>query len=230
MEQHVRVAAEESVATVTLDRPDKRNALSVAMRRELTATMESLAADDDVAVVVLTGAGSAFCAGMDKAEFGGDRAHKQDLYDSSVGLFDALGRFPRPIVAAVNGPALGGGCALAAMCDVRIASPAARFGHPEVSLGVPASYGALLRMVPEQAARELAFTGRLVGAEEALALGIVREVHADALGRAHALAREMSAHGSRLLAQTKRMMVPNDAVEKAWLREREDFHRALFGD
>jgi enoyl-CoA hydratase len=228
----VRVDVDHSVATVTLDRPDKRNALSIALRRELTDTLRALSDDASVAVAVITGEGSAFCAGMDTSEFGGDAEHKRALYDSSVALFDVLGAFAHPLIGAINGPALGGGCALAAMCDVRIAGPAARFGHPEVSFGVPASYAALLRMAPSQVARELAFTGRTVGAEEALALGIVREVHAEPLARAHALAREMAAHGSVVLANTKRMAIAgvSDAVARAWEEERRQFHRALFGE
>src|SRR5439155_786955 len=118
--------------------------LSVALRRELAACFRALASDRDVCAMVLTGAGTAFCAGMDRSEFGGDADHRRDLFESSKELFASLGELPIPAIAAINGPALGGGSALAASCDIRLASPATRLGHPEVALGIPASYAALL--------------------------------------------------------------------------------------
>jgi len=222
----------EGIATVTLNRPDKRNALSVALRRELADAFEKLGGEPEVAVVVVTGAGSAFCAGMDKAEFGGDAAHRRDLFETSTRLFDALAKLPRPTIAAVNGPALGGGFALAAACDVRLAAPGAAFGHPEIALGIPPSYGALLRTLPDQVAREMAFTGRIVDAAEALALGIVRAVDPDVLSRAWALAREMARHGPKVLEQTKRLMIEagGGVAERAWEAEMALFREALFGE
>lgn len=230
MSELVLLERAEGVATVTLNRPEKRNALSVALRRELGDAFEGLGSDPKVAVVILTGAGTAFCAGMDTTEFGGDAEHRRDLFETSTRLFASLGTLPRPVIAAVNGPALGGGFALAAMCDVRLASPGANFGHPEIALGIPPSYGALLRTLPDQVAREMAFTGRVVPAEEALALGIVREVHADVAARAHALAREMATHGGPVLEQTKRLMVEagGGVPERAWRAEMALFRKVLF--
>ena len=220
----------DGVATITLNRPDKRNALSIELRRELTATFETLAGDPAVSVAVVTGAGSAFCAGMDRSQFGGDTVNREALYETTKRLFDSLLRFPLPLIAAVNGPALGGGSAIAASCDVRLASPTATFGHPEISFGIPPSYGALLRMVPDQIARELSFTGRVVGAEEALALGIVREIHADVVARANAIGRDMAAHSRTVLAQTKGLILEagGGVAERAVEAEMELFRAVLF--
>jgi enoyl-CoA hydratase len=229
----VLVEVAEAVATVTINRPEKRNALSIELRVELAGALERTAADPSVAVVVLTGAGTAFCAGMDRSQFGGDADHKRRLYETSARLFEVLGDLPRPAIAAVNGPALGGGFALAAACDLRIAGPAATFGHPEITFGVPPSYATLIRALPDQVAREMAFTGRIVGADEALALGIVREVHADPLARARAVAREMSAHGARVLEQTKRMIVEASragAAAAAYEAEMALFRKTLLGE
>src|SRR5437870_3776920 len=205
----VRLDRHGPVAVVTLDRPEKRNALSVALRRELAACFRALASDRDTCAMVLTGAGTAFCAGMDRSEFGGDADHRRDLFESSKELFASLGELPIPAIAAINGPALGGGSALAASCDIRLAAPATRLGHPEVALGIPASYAALLGMFPEQVARELAYTGRILTAEEALALGAVREVVADPVGRGVALGLEMARHGRAVRGSSSR---PHAAV------------------
>lgn len=232
MSDLVLVDSADGIATITLNRPEKRNALSIDLRVEGADVFSRVGADPDVAVVVITGAGSAFCAGMDRTQFGGDEAHKRQLYETSKRFFDVASSIPRPVIAAINGPALGGGFALAAVCDVRFAAPTATFGHPEITLGIPPSYAALLRALPDQVAREMAFTGRVIGAEEALALGIVREVLADPVARAHALAREMAVHGRAVLEQTKRLMIEagGGIAERAWDAEMRLFRRALLGD
>ena len=132
----------DRVALVTLQRPEKRNALSIDLRVELQDAFERLGADDGVGCVVLTGAGSAFCAGMDTTQFGGDLEHRRRLVETSTGAFQAVGRCPKPVVAAVNGPALAGGFALALLCDIRIAARTATFGYPELPIGIPPSYAA----------------------------------------------------------------------------------------
>ena len=232
MGEQVLVVKADGIATVTLNRPEKRNALSLELRRELASAFEGLGADPDVAVVVVTGAGTAFCAGMDRTQFGGDDANRRELWETSAALFDTLSALPRPVIAAVNGPALGGGFALAAVCDVRFASPAATFGHPEIRLGIPPSYAALLRALPDQIAREMAFTGRVLDAEEAHALGIVRDVAEDVVTRARDLAKEMAQHGVKVLEQTKRLMIEagGGVAEAAWDAEMKLFRKALFGE
>jgi enoyl-CoA hydratase/carnithine racemase len=229
----VLTSSSDGVATVTLNRPDKRNALSIELRHELAGALDRVGSDQEVSVVVLTGAGTAFCAGMDRSQFGGDTANREALYESTTRLFDSLARVPLPTIAAVNGPALGGGSALAALCDVRLAAPSATFGHPEITFGVPPSYAALLLLgLPDQLARELAFTGRIIGADEALALGVVRGIHDEVAGAAVALGREMAEHGRNVLSQTKHIMLDagRGVAERAWQAEMELFRSVLFRD
>ena len=162
----------DGVALLTLDRPEKRNALSIELRE---AVADALADLDGVRCVVITGAGGTFCAGMDTTQFGGDRAHRERLLAANDRFFDALLGCPVPLVAAVNGPALGGGFAVALLCDVRLAtSSAATFGFPEVERGVPPSLGCALRALSPGVAHDLCMTGRVVDSREAIELGIVR--------------------------------------------------------
>jgi enoyl-CoA hydratase len=175
------------VAVVTLERPEKRNALSIDLRIELADAFERTGADDTVGCVVLTGAGTAFCAGMDTSQFGGDLDNRRNLVESSTGAFRAVGRCPKPVVAAVNGPALAGGFALALLCDIRVAAESATFGYPELPIGIPPSYAAVRATISPAAARELCLTGRVMGAEEALRLEVVSDVVPDAELGEHAL-------------------------------------------
>jgi enoyl-CoA hydratase len=216
----VRIERDGAVALVTLDRPEKRNALSLALREELTSALDSVGEDDGVRCAIVTGAGSAFCAGMDMTEFGGDRAHKQRIVDLSVGLFRALGAFPMPLVAAINGPAVAGGFALALLCDVRLASEQASMGFPENARGIPPSYAAARAALPAALAAELCLTGRTIDAREALARGVVAEVHPpDALlPRAREIAAGIAAAPPSASLETKRRI----------LIERETCWRPLF--
>ena len=215
------------VELLVLERPDKRNALSVALRVELAEAFERIAGDDGVACAVLTGAGSAFCSGMDTEEFGGDEEHRRLLLSSTVRCFEALSRCPKPVVAAVNGPALGGGFALALLCDIRLAAGAATFGFPGLALGIPASYGAARAVLGPAVARELAFTGRTVDADEARALGIVSEVLApDALrSSAMALADRIARAPRWAVLETKRRVLLD--AERTWQPLLDDELRAL---
>ena len=216
----VTVERNDAVATVTLNRPEKRNALSLDLRAELTGELTTLARDDDLRCLILTGAGSAFCAGMDTTEFGGDRAHKERIVELSVALFRALGEFPKPVVAAINGPAVAGGFALALLCDMRLASTEARMGFLENRRGIPPSYAAARAAMPAALAADLCLTGRLLEAEDAQRLGVVHEVHApDALApRAAELAGEIAAAPPSASIETKRRI----------LIERETIWRPLF--
>ena len=215
----------DGVALLTLNRPDKRNALSIDLRVELAAAVQDVAQDDDVGAVVLTGAGSAFCSGMDTTQFGGDRAHRERLVETSVGLFDAVGRCPVPTLAAVNGPALAGGFALALVCDLRIATPAARFGFPELGRHIPPSYAAAASALPAAAARDLCLTGRVVDADEALELGIVSRVADldEAVVSAAAIAAAprsaTRAIKRRILIEREHVWAPLFAEEERALRE-----------
>jgi enoyl-CoA hydratase len=165
----VLVDRDGPAALVILNRPDKRNALSIELRIALAEALETLAADPEVAAIGLTGAGSAFCAGMDVTQFGGDEDHRRLLVETSVRAFDALVECLKPTVALVNGPAIAGGFALALLCDVRVAAPAARFGFPELGRFIPPSYAAASLSLPPAVAADMCLTGRVIDAEEALA-------------------------------------------------------------
>src|SRR3954467_13644646 len=164
------------VALLTLNRPEKRNALSIEMRFELAELLRSLGGDDSVGALVITGSGSAFCSGMDVTQFGGDLENRRRIVESSIAAFGGFGRFPCPVVAAVNGPAVAGGFALALLSDIRIATASARFGFGELPRGVPPSYASARAALPAALARELSLTGRVVDAPEALELGIASEL------------------------------------------------------
>jgi enoyl-CoA hydratase len=175
MSDVVLVERSDGVGRVTLNRPEKRNALSLEVRELLAGAFAELAADDDVGCLLLTGAGSAFCAGMDVTEFGGDRVQRERIVELSVAALGGLARFPKPAVAAVNGPAVAGGFALALYCDVRIGSESARLGFAEPP-GIPPSYAAARSALPAPLARELTLTGRIVHAQEAADAGLLSEV------------------------------------------------------
>jgi enoyl-CoA hydratase/carnithine racemase len=167
----------DGVATLTLNRPEKKNALSIALRDEFSDALAQLAADNHVKAVVVAGAGDAFSAGFDLKEFQrvGEPGFGDKLWASSDRYHRACLEFPLPMVAAVNGAALAGGFDLAVMCDIRIASETARFGHPEVTFG-DVVYGPLGELVGGGVARDLCFTGRIIDAQEALALRLVSKV------------------------------------------------------
>jgi enoyl-CoA hydratase len=197
----------DGVATLTLDRPERKNALSVELRDRISDVLDALAADDAVRVVVLTGAGDVFCAGFDLREFeqaASDAEFGTKLWESSDRYHATVLQFPLPIVAAVNGPAIAGGFDLAVMCDLRVASRTARFSHPEITFG-DVVYSPLHDLVGAAVARDLCFTGRVVDATEALTLRIVsRVVPAERLAEA---AGEVAAQIARvpreLLLRTK---------------------------
>jgi enoyl-CoA hydratase/carnithine racemase len=199
----------EDVAVVTLQRPDKRNALSIDLRVEIADSFNALGEDEGVGSIVLTGAGPAFCSGMDVTQFGGDRAHREQLVETSLACFSAVGNCHKPTVAAVNGPALAGGFALALLCDLRLASENASFGFPELPRGIPPSYAAARAALPASVAAELTLTGRSLDAFGALKLGIVSAVHnpEQLMPRALELARRIAAGPRGALAATKRRIL-----------------------
>lgn len=168
------------IATVTINRPDKLNALNGPVRCQFVGALTDLRENADVRVVIITGAGEkAFIAGADIGEFEGRRPVDQFRVMKSFGMFDAADAFPKPIIAAINGFCLGGGCELAMACDIRIASDKAKLGQPEVNLGIlPGGGGTqrLPRLVGLGTAYKLLYTGALITAQEALRIGLVDEV------------------------------------------------------
>jgi len=187
------------IAHVQLHRPEARNAINLEMVKELTALLDTLSADESIRAVVLSGhpGGKAFASGADIAELRA-RTHNEAFPAINATLFQKVEDFPRPVIAAIEGYALGGGLELALSCDLRVASRAAKVGLPETSLGIyPAAGGTwrLPRLIGLGRAKELVFTGRILDAEEAYALGmferLVPEGDAvkEALGLAGAIAR-----------------------------------------
>ena len=176
----ILVERRERVAIITINRPEKRNALNIQTRAEGAAVLDELRADDSVRVVVFTGAGDkAFIAGADIAEFAGRTSLSQRAIMLERGLFNAIDTFPKPVIAMVNGYCLGGGCELALACDIRIASDNASFGQPEINLGIMPGGGGtqrLTRLVGEGKAMEMILTGEIINAQEAFRLGLVNQV------------------------------------------------------
>jgi enoyl-CoA hydratase len=222
------------VALVTLRRPEKRNALSIELRVELMEAFISLGDDDGVGAIVLTGAGPAFCSGMDVSQFGGDAEHKRQLVDSSIGSFAAVGNCPKPVISAVNGPALAGGFALALLSDIRLASESATFGFPELPRGIPPSYASVRAALPANIAAELTLTGRILDADAALRAGIVSSIHdaGDLMPRALELAGRIAAGPRGALAETKKRILLDRERNFGHLFAEEEraFREALLGD
>jgi enoyl-CoA hydratase len=177
---NVLTEIDEHIATITINRPDKLNALNIPTRRRLVATLAELRDNPDVRVAILTGAGrKAFVAGADIAEFEGRTAVDQFRVMKEPSVFMAADEFPKPIIAAINGFCLGGGCELAMACDIRIASHNAKLGQPEINLGIMPGGGGtqrLPRLVGLGAAFKLLYTGEIIGADEAHRIGLVDEV------------------------------------------------------
>ena len=177
----VLMQKEGRIAKISIDRPDKLNALNIQTISELTAAFEAVRDDDETAVVILTGAGGkSFAAGADIGELAElDAAGGKAFAERGHRLCNLMENLGKPIIACVNGFALGGGCELAMACDIRIAGEKAKLGQPEINLGTIPGYGGtqrLPRLVPRGIAMDLLLTGRIVGAEEALRIGLVDRV------------------------------------------------------
>ncbi len=225
--------AGDGVALLTLARPQKRNALSIALRDEVAEALFAWQDDRGVKVVVITGAGKAFSAGFDLDEFGRPELARQ-IRHSSARYHRVVWSFPKPIVAAVNGPALAGGFDLAVLCDLRIACSAAVFGHPEIKLGAPPLFTPLRWIVGDGVARELCLTGRRVDAEEARRIGLVSQVVDPETLREQALAtaREIAKAPGEALEATKRYMTGNWGLgfEDSFRIEHDDVFDRLLRD
>jgi methylglutaconyl-CoA hydratase len=202
-----------AVALITFNRPEKRNAISYELIDELLAALGQVE-HSDAQVLILTGTGKAFCAGMDldnlKSLTG--RTAEENLRDSqTMGLlFRSIYEFPKPTIAAVNGPAIAGGCGIATLCDLTLASSEAKFGYTEVRIGfLPAIVSTfLLRQIGDKHARDLLLTGRIIEAEEAFRMGLVNEVvEAEKLiPRARELAAQLMENSPASLAATKQLL------------------------
>ena len=200
--QHITVTWDADLAIVTVDRQEKLNALNSEVFAELDQAFESLRHDDEVRGVIVTGAGDkAFVAGADIGELAQmDAMDGVRVSRTGQDVFRAIERFPKPVVAAVGGYALGGGCELALACHIRVASESARFGFPEVGLGIIPGYGGtvrLARLVGLGRAVELSLTAEMVGAQEAREMGLVTHVvpGGDLMERAKEVLRKVTRNG-----------------------------------
>ena len=180
MSETILMERESRVAILTVNRPDKLNALNDQVRVDLLAALHQIEGDDSVGVVVITGAGEkSFIAGADIGEFAGRSPFDQREAMRSPRIFDVMTSFPKPVIAMINGFCLGGGCELASSCDLRIASEKARFGQPEINLGlIPGGGGTqrLPRLIGLGNAMRLILSGDMIGAAEAKEIGLVEMV------------------------------------------------------
>ncbi len=177
----ITVEKREKVALLTINRPDKLNALSSKVHEEGVSALDELRKDDSIRVVVITGTGEkSFIAGADISEFEGKTpvTQRNTFYEKT--LFNSLDTFPKPVIAMINGFCLGGGCELALACDIRIASENARFSQPEINLGIMPGGGGtqrLTRLIGEGRAMEMILTGDMIDAATAHKFGLVNHVH-----------------------------------------------------
>ncbi|MBM16305.1 MAG: enoyl-CoA hydratase [Actinobacteria bacterium] len=194
----------DGVVLLTLDRPDRRNALNAELRGLLADTLARLATDESCRVVVLAGNGPTFCAGFDLDEIRA-AASLETLFAEADAYHHAVHSFPKPIIAAIHGPAVAGGMDLALMCDLRIAGVEATFGQPQVKAGIPAAFDLVASVVAEPVARDICLTGRLFGATEALSMGMVNHLAEgdDLIEAALALATEIASSPASAAAKAQ---------------------------
>lgn len=163
------------IGIITLNRPEKRNAISIQMRREISACLKKWWDSQEVGILIFTGSGNAFSAGFDLEEFN-QPALYGELYETSSTYHRDIWYFPKPTIAAVNGPAMAGGFDLIQLCDLRICSQKASFAHPEIKFGIPPLFTPLRWIVGNALARDLCLTGRIIDAKEAHRVGLVSEI------------------------------------------------------
>ena len=223
----LEIEIDARIARVTINRPDKRNAIDDATRAKLADAFARLDGDDEVRVIILTGAGSAFCAGVDL----GAGAQIDNPVNIRARLSEPLDKCGKPVLAAINGPAFGGGLELALACDLRIASTTASFGLPEVRLGSLAGSGGTQRLagsVGRALAAQMLFTGEPITAERALQAGLVSELCAPAAlsVRAQAIAAVIAQNAPLSLSAVKRAL---RAATDGPLAAGFELERALYG-
>jgi methylglutaconyl-CoA hydratase len=237
---------EQGIARVALNRPERRNALDQELLTELRDALHATAADESVRVVVMSGAGKDFCSGMDLRTFAddasGDIQKFQDEARNMAAVLLDMRRHPRPIVAAVHGRALGGGCGIATAADIVLASESAQFGYPEINIGfVPAIVMAILRRsVSEKRAFELIASGEPISAQTALEYGMINGVFgADTFEReVEEFVANLAAKSTSALMMSKALFYATDAMQfevaveagaemNAAARTTEDFKRGI---
>ena len=212
MAENILIERNDRLAIITINRPDKLNALNIRTREELSDALDELRDDAAIRVVIITGAGEkAFIAGADISEFEGRTAIEQRAIMRARNIFTTAEEFPKPLIAMINGFCLGGGNELAMCCDLRIASEKARFGQPEINLGIiPGGGGTqrLTRLIGEGRSMQMILTGEMIDAAEAQRIGLVNQLlDDDALpGAAMALAQRIAAAPPLAMQLTKRCL------------------------
>jgi len=179
--KYIQLEPQGDIAIIKINRPEALNALNLDVISELSRTIDIVGVDENIKVVIITGAGErSFCAGADIAYMANIEPMKAEKYATSAqSVLNKIDRLEKPVIAAINGFALGGGCELALVCDIRIASSNAKIGQPEVTIGIPPGWGGtqrLTRIVGPAKAKELIFTGKMITAEEAAQIGLVNKV------------------------------------------------------
>jgi enoyl-CoA hydratase len=222
----------ERIATITLNRPEARNALSGEVLRLLSTLLKEADGRDDVDVIILTGADPAFCAGLDLRELGdpGRRRDQDDGADGSVNADGVRGPFPpldKPLIGAINGAAITGGLELAINCDFLVASERAKFGDTHTRVGVMPGWGLtvlLAQAIGVRRAREMSFSGNFLSAQEALQFGLVNHVvpHEELLPFARALATDIAGNDQEGVRQIRRTYNEIHAETEGWAIEARD--------
>jgi 3-hydroxypropionyl-coenzyme A dehydratase len=179
--KYIQLEPQGEIALLRINRPEALNAMNIDVISELSRTVDIVGADESIKVVIITGSGDkSFCAGADISYMVNIDPISAEKYASSAqSVLNKIERLEKPVIAAVNGYALGGGCELAMVCDIRVASSNAKLGQPEVTIGIPPGWGGtqrLMRLVGPAKAKELVFTGKMISAQEALQLGLVNSV------------------------------------------------------
>jgi 3-hydroxypropionyl-coenzyme A dehydratase len=179
--KYIQVEPQEDVAIIRINRPEALNAMNTDVISELSRAIDIVGVDDGIKVVIITGAGDrSFCAGADISYMVDIDPMTAERYASSAqSVLNKIEKLEKPVIAAVNGFALGGGCELAMVCDLRIASSNAKLGQPEVTIGIPPGWGGtqrLMRIVGPAKAKELVFTGKMITADEAFQIGLVNNI------------------------------------------------------
>lgn len=220
--EYVRLARTDSIGTITLDRPDKLNAFAGRMREEVASAVRTMAEDPDVRVLVVTGAGRAFCAGADVGYMREllerrDTAGFTALVEAGRAVVSTIQAVPKPVIASVNGPAAGGGANLALACDFRIASDRASIGQTFNRIGLHPDWGGtyfLPRLVGASKALQLIFTAEMVDADEAQRIGLFDRVvpHDRLESETRSLARMLASKPPRALALAKRAVYQSGAA------------------
>lgn len=179
--KYIQLESQGEIAILRINRPEALNAMNIDVISELSQTIDKVGADESIKVIIITGAGEkSFCAGADISYMVDIDPISAEKYASSAqSVLNKIERIEKPVLGAINGYALGGGCELAMVCDIRIASSNAKLGQPEVTIGIPPGWGGtqrLMRLVGPAKAKELVFTGKMIPAEEAFQLGLVNNV------------------------------------------------------